>query len=56
MKQTKIDFYKSQAEKANKKYCSIAPLNKKQIAKYITFQHGGNEAKHYENLLRFKID
>ena len=56
MKQSKIDFYKSQAEKANKMYRLIAPLNKKQIAKYITAKHGGDEAKHYENLLRFKID
>ena len=56
MKQSKIDFYKKQAEQANEKYCSIAPLNKKQIARYITANHGGDEAKHYENLLRFKIE
>ena len=56
MKQSKIDFYTKQAEKANKMYRLMAPLNKKQIAKYITAKHGGDEAKHYENLLRFKID
>ena len=52
MKELKKIWYVSIIETYQTKFKELAPLNKKQLARLITSEFGGNEDKHYQNLLR----